>query len=471
MSEPTSGVSADRYLRLLVGIATEKENTRHIEFAQDYARPFFKSISDRIGLTVDDKHGVDVLHFIDALAAISVCQPQHEAIAVALSLVQSKSDKLGVNLHVATNGEDVPPSTVAHLQLVWLILAKIGQGAAAREKSGLSHRTTEEKAAYDELQATICSFSMAKFRYRFNIYSLAADESLTRNPSADKILLRCPKRVHVSNPTGSQTKGLAIAKHLPKFFALDKHILALYRIAKAPYFASLFHSTCNVDAVPGQKRTVTLDFAKDLRDALDSSRTTSTRLRSRATSTQLRSPKRLAEALLRDMTTANLAPLKNPQSIHCECALVSHLHRKQCAVNDAKKKAGSLPIHPYIGVSKLSCYGCQLFLDAYLFALKDQKTRFKPFFTRGSHNKLYAYWVSPVLKDDAIRGRTQGTLRSFAQARFGMYVRTYSYNNKQRRPRLGSDSKGPSGKYEPVTSQEESNGDEGCSGIDTATDH
>jgi hypothetical protein len=69
--------------------------------------------------------------------------------------------------------------------------------------------------------------------------------------------------------------------------------------------------------------------------------------------------------------------------VHCECALVSYLHRHRDA---------SYPAFSYIGVSKLSCKPCHLWLSAYNLHAKAGRYR-----TKGSHDKWYLGWKTPLL--------------------------------------------------------------------------
>ena len=69
--------------------------------------------------------------------------------------------------------------------------------------------------------------------------------------------------------------------------------------------------------------------------------------------------------------------------VHCECALIHHLQANDGTSWDA------VPSFNYIGVSKLSCSACHLWVEAF----NDQNRR--EFFTRGSCGKFYWHWVMP----------------------------------------------------------------------------
>jgi len=59
----------------------------------------------------------------------------------------------------------------------------------------------------------------------------------------------------------------------------------------------------------------------------------------------------------------------------------------------------SVPVFSYLGVSKLSCSACQMWIDAY-------NERGGPkFYTRGSHGKWYWPWAIPRLEEQDISGK------------------------------------------------------------------
>lgn len=72
--------------------------------------------------------------------------------------------------------------------------------------------------------------------------------------------------------------------------------------------------------------------------------------------------------------------------VHSECALVAHY--------DGLRTSSSnyTPAFSYIGVSKLSCKPCHLWLSAYNARLNVPK-----FYTRGSHGKWYFPWSPPII--------------------------------------------------------------------------
>lgn len=76
--------------------------------------------------------------------------------------------------------------------------------------------------------------------------------------------------------------------------------------------------------------------------------------------------------------------------VHCECLLLQRF----------RSKASTFP---YIGVSKLSCYACEMFFQVHNDTFPD-----RAFFTKGCHGKLYPKWLAPHLasEQDDIKLRT-----------------------------------------------------------------
>ncbi len=79
--------------------------------------------------------------------------------------------------------------------------------------------------------------------------------------------------------------------------------------------------------------------------------------------------------------------------IYCECALVSYLHRHY----------DDIPAFSYVGVSKLSCRPCSLWLQAL-----SRSRGCQTFQTRGSHGKCYRGWTRPSLGDETVEQDVDG---------------------------------------------------------------
>ncbi|RPA91092.1 hypothetical protein L873DRAFT_1795108 [Choiromyces venosus 120613-1] len=75
--------------------------------------------------------------------------------------------------------------------------------------------------------------------------------------------------------------------------------------------------------------------------------------------------------------------------VHCECGLIQYLYTNQ------RNKWDRVPPFSYIGVSKLSCSACRIWIETF------NKQSGRRFYTRGSHGKWYWPWGIP---------RTEGPL-------------------------------------------------------------
>jgi hypothetical protein len=89
------------------------------------------------------------------------------------------------------------------------------------------------------------------------------------------------------------------------------------------------------------------------------------------------------------------------QIVHCECAVISFLHRQP-----------SLPAFGYIGVSKLSCKACFLWLSAYNRHANSAQYRI-----RGAIDKWYMGWQKPVL-DQTTQAKVDDALFKMIEKEF-----------------------------------------------------
>lgn len=85
---------------------------------------------------------------------------------------------------------------------------------------------------------------------------------------------------------------------------------------------------------------------------------------------------RVSETLDTTLSGADQTPC-----VHCECALAAHYERHRGAT--------TTPPFSYIGVSKLSCMPCHLWLHALATSTG------RHYYTRGTHGKWYRGWRTP----------------------------------------------------------------------------
>ena len=94
--------------------------------------------------------------------------------------------------------------------------------------------------------------------------------------------------------------------------------------------------------------------------------------------------------VIRSLTAAN------PKTVHCECALISYLHRNR----------NEIPAFSYIGVSKLCCKPCYNWILAYNAHAKSGRYNIK-----GYHDKWYLGWKRPLLDPVAQKEVDKGLVR------------------------------------------------------------
>lgn len=88
-------------------------------------------------------------------------------------------------------------------------------------------------------------------------------------------------------------------------------------------------------------------------------------------------------AIRKDIAQMGRTTISKDNSVHCEVKLLVQIERQQAA-NPAIPKAFT-----YIGVSKLSCHGCDCFIRAF------NTVHNTSWVTKGGHGKSYYPWMFP----------------------------------------------------------------------------
>ncbi|KAI0309907.1 hypothetical protein OF83DRAFT_1288388 [Amylostereum chailletii] len=96
---------------------------------------------------------------------------------------------------------------------------------------------------------------------------------------------------------------------------------------------------------------------------------------------------------------------KKRVDVHCECALLAHLHARLFV--------------PYIGISKLTCSVCHLYMAAYT------KTTDVPIATRGFHSYPIGLWVLPPAVGADVDGTVRRTVEGKVQEQ--LFQRLHGY--------------------------------------------
>ncbi|RPA93210.1 hypothetical protein L873DRAFT_1816292 [Choiromyces venosus 120613-1] len=159
-----------------------------------------------------------------------------------------------------------------------------------------------------------------------------------------------------------------LRRALEKLTSLPCHIETLFRFAHSPRLRPALQYRLFTSAVPGMTHTVKLPASPEewksflevaCHKRYDFQKTHAVELAERFGSSKWVCP------------------------VHCECGLIQYLRTRQGNEWD------HIPPFSYIGVSKLSCSACRIWIEA----LNEQSGR--KFYTRGSHGKWYWPWGIP----------------------------------------------------------------------------
>ncbi|RPB04762.1 hypothetical protein L873DRAFT_1785979 [Choiromyces venosus 120613-1] len=422
-----------------------------------------------------DHHGTNVctLPILDALAHISVSQPNSQVVAIALQLKPSTKE---IRLMIMEN-QDVADSLVNHLYNIWRKLQALsdeyaGQRKAEWDKDQMLSPVIPPDVAEPlkiEIFREVYKFSLKKQLKRMKKWLRAlcdfmeelekrrvgiALEGFERNLSkavvtlvlalklvfkhsenqltddeweqvywyslkanmeaklvlADRHELGCDVLAQELNGDGDGDP-FQLRRALEKLISLPCHIESLFGSAHSPHlrFALQYHMT--ICAVLGQAQIVILPTSQEQWKSLLEA----------AYGQPGQWQKKDALKLFQKFRSRER---KCP--VHCECRLIQYLQTKHCDSWD------NVPAFSYIGVSKLSCSACRVWIEAFNM-LGGPK-----FYTRGSHGKWYWPWAMPTMGVGSLR-----------ENMVGMVLDEYLMQLEKKRgiKRAGSDSSGaiPSG--------------------------
>ncbi|RPA93212.1 hypothetical protein L873DRAFT_1793772 [Choiromyces venosus 120613-1] len=371
-----------------------------------------------------DNHETNVRTFpiLDALAHISVSRKESQVVAIGLQLNSRKKE---IRLTVAEN-KKVTDGLVNHLTKVWRKLHALSC-EYARNRSGRWDKSqprspempTEEllrRRVFLDLQgfelslyeAVVALMLAVEVVSKFHdnpkvqltesewesvyIRSILANEHV-RIVLADRKEFGCEilaqeLGVMVAYST-SQSVGTVywsrscilvfrdyqlsedpfqLRRALEKLTSLPRHIETLFRFAHSPRLRPALQYRLFTSAVPGMTHTVKLPASPEewksflevaCHKRYDFQKTHAVELAEHFGSSKWVCP------------------------VHCECGLIQYLRTRQGNQWD------HIPPFSYIGVSKLSCSACRIWIEA-LNERSGQK-----FYTRGSHGKWYWPWGIP----------------------------------------------------------------------------
>ncbi|RPB03407.1 hypothetical protein L873DRAFT_1786861 [Choiromyces venosus 120613-1] len=159
-----------------------------------------------------------------------------------------------------------------------------------------------------------------------------------------------------------------LRRALEKLTSLPHHITSLFGFANSPHLQPALRYRLCISAVPKKAHTVELPASlEDWKSFLEA-----------ACGKRYDFQKTHAVELVEMFGSGKwVCP------VHCECGLIQYLQARQGNQWD------NIPPFSYIGVSKLSCSACRIWMEA------SNKQSRRKFYTRGSHGKWYWPWGVP----------------------------------------------------------------------------
>ncbi|RPA92455.1 hypothetical protein L873DRAFT_1794227 [Choiromyces venosus 120613-1] len=423
-----------------------------------------------------DHHGTNVRTFpiLDTLAHISVSRPNSQVVAIALQL---KPDTKEIRLTIAEN-QDVADSLVNHLYNIWRKLQALSDEYAGQRKAEwdgdemlspviasdvarplkieifreiYKFSLEKQKKRVNKWLRALCDFmeelekrraGVALEGFEWNLYNavvalvlalklvfkhsenqLTDDEweqvywqSMTANLEAKLVLadrhgLGCDALAQELNGD-RDGDPFQLRRALEKLISLPCHIESLFGFAHSPRLRSALQYHMTICAVLGQAQIVILPTSQEQwKSFLEA-----------ACGQPGQWQEKDARTLFQKFGSREW---KCP--VHCECGLIQYLQTKHCDSWD------NVPAFSYIGVSKLSCSACRVWIEAFN-VLGGPK-----FYTRGSHGKWYWPWAMPTMGVGSLRENMAGMV-------LDEYLTQLEKRGKIKK-RAGSDSSGaiPSG--------------------------
>ncbi|KAG0636798.1 hypothetical protein HOY80DRAFT_324446 [Tuber brumale] len=396
------------------------------------------------GLTsgIVDHYGTNVRTrpVLDALAHISVSRPNFQVVAIAL---QFKHGTKEIRLTIAEN-KDVGDSLVNHLYNIWGKLQALSdEYARQRAEARHGNQETEEldgdpipsppipsevglplrieifREVYqyclekymkrvkkwsggvsnfmeelyerrtgvglggfeqDLSRAVITLVSALKLVFKLSERELTDDEwekvywrSMNSNYKAKLVLadshgLGCERLArelkgdHPGDP-------FPLQRALEKLISLPRHIQSLFGFAHSPRLRPALQYRMTICAVLGQAQNVKLPVSVDEWKSFLKV----------ASGEEDSWQKDDAEKLFKKFGSG-----ERECPVHCECGLIQYLQTKHCDSWD------NVPAFNYVGVSKLSCSACRVWIEAF------NELGGPKFYTRGSHGRWYFPWGMPM---------------------------------------------------------------------------
>ncbi|RPB01792.1 hypothetical protein L873DRAFT_1803050 [Choiromyces venosus 120613-1] len=443
------------------------------------------SVNPEYGVTNKRETSIRAFPILDAIASISVSQERPQVVAVAFQL---NSKEREIRLTIAEN-RDVEPRLVNHLDSVWRKLQALSNEFAANggsdkneegspdipEDKGLPLRVNIFREIYQfslekqmkrerkwwsgllnfmkvlnkcrrgslqgvesDLYDIVTGLSFAlelvcklhhdpKQGLTDDEWNLVYEDSIWASEKAGLVLadrnhFGCEKLAQELNDSPSSSPGDAfqLRRAIEKLTSLTRHIECLISFANSPRLRPALQYQMSISTVPGQTRTVELPGSQAQWEPFLEVAA------AKILPFQERYAKKLAEHFKENIRVC---------SAHCECALIQYLTTRHGDSWD------NVPAFSYIGVSKLSCSACRIWIKAF------NEVGQRRFYTRGSHRKWYWPWGMPTAEEslgEVMAGESSGEFapqKSLGETMAGKISLEYiKYLEEQKLYRSDSDS-------------------------------
>jgi len=380
---------------------------------------------------------------LDSIANLCVSETNHEVIATALRV---HNEAKSIELIIASN-TNIKPSTVGHLQDMWKLLRKISTLSHKYYGLDSKKRTPPEgapnaDALSAEFQQLCLEFSFGKLQKRINekfsrFSAIRIDnmeeshpfqmvrkrvnaieknftreeEPLTGKPDhGDEnswgVLWACLVAAKIAidkflNAGGFRGEDMKRAQnffeyesYLRKIESFANDIQVLLKAANSPQCRHLFTFEFKIKDLPVQEgKAVTVpQTSRDWETVLENALLFRNSHKEEGQGNYLIDIEKIKE------DTAYLASeaLKRNLVVHCEVKILTHIFKTET------ESGGTPKAYTYIGVSKLSCRGCQAFFNSF------NDVHATHFTTKGSHSKSYWPWQFPpsFAKKNEVLSRT-----------------------------------------------------------------
>jgi nucleic acid/nucleotide deaminase of polymorphic system toxin len=368
---------------------------------------------------------------LDSIANLCVKDPHHEVVAVALRLHKT------LELIISTNA-GTPPATVGHLRALWRALQKLSveynsaygdssESEVTPPRPEYKSLTPEAQTRIDEIHRECLKFSWERVKKRVNnkiqkfaainridmhkdspfcrvytcisnleaLYTRENDPLTPGKPKTDEewrtlwnLLKVTERNVDKFIDTGGlraedlwRVKGnWDYRQWLAKIVSVTKDVEVLMSAASSPRCKDIFSKEIKIiplgaiatanEEIPNTKS----HWIQVVENAL--------KIRNDHRDEGTEELEVVPSELERDLAKIMPYRFKGKNIVHCEVHLLTHIHLAETE--------GRLPrAYTYLGISKLSCRGCEVFMQAF------NKVHSTRFITKGRHHKAYYPWCFP----------------------------------------------------------------------------